>query len=105
LTVCNNLCPVDIQRRTTDLPTFQFRSAHAGSNSLDDKTFFKLGNRTDNNDYRPAQWASRVDIFAQADELDAEMSQLVEQEVANASRYPVERGYEHDVETMSPSIC
>jgi hypothetical protein len=56
---------------------------------------------------RPAQWASRVDIFAQADELDAEMSQLVEhfQEVANASRYPVERGYEHDVETMSPGIC
>ncbi len=38
---------------------------------------FKLGNRTDNHDYRSAEWASRINIFAQADELDAEMAQFV----------------------------
>jgi hypothetical protein len=54
-----------------------------------------------------AEWASRVDISAQANELDVEMAQFVEyfQEVANASQHPVERGYEHDVEAMPSSIC
>jgi hypothetical protein len=49
---------------------------------------------------------SGVDIFAQANELDVEMAQFVEhfQEMANASRHPIERGYKHDVEAMPPSI-
>jgi hypothetical protein len=101
------LYPVYIQRGTTNSSSFQFRSPHAGSNSLDDKTIFELGYRADNHDYRPAEWASRVNIFAQANELDAEMSQLVEhfQEMANASRHPIEGSNEHDVEAMAPSIC
>jgi hypothetical protein len=35
------------------------------------------------------------------------MSQLVEhfQEMANASRHPIEGSNEHDVEAMAPSIC
>jgi len=50
---------------------------------------------------------SRVNIFAQANELDVEVAQFVEyfQEMANASRHPIERRNEHDVEAMSPSIC
>jgi hypothetical protein len=105
--VRNNRNSVNVEWSAAYSPTFQPRSAHPRLHAFGNQRTFKLGNRTDNHDYRPAQWASRVDIFAQADELDAEMSQLVEhfQEVANASRYPVERGYEHDVETMSPGIC
>jgi hypothetical protein len=105
--VGNNRNSVDVERRSTNSSSFHFRSPHTGANALDDKTFFKLGNRTDNNDYRPAQWASRVNIFAQTNELDAEMGQLVEyfQEMANASRHSIEGSNEDDVEAMAPGIC
>ena len=103
----DNLCPVDAERRSTDSSAFQLRSAHSCSNPFDDQTFLKLRNRTHNHDYRTAQRASRVNIFAQANELDVEVAQFVEyfQEMANASRHPIERRNEHDVEAMSPSIC
>ena len=106
-TVCNNRTSVDVEWRSTDSPTFQFRSPHAGSNSLDDKTFFQFGNRTDNHDYRPAERASCVDIFPETDELDFEVAQFIEhfQEMAGTSCDSIERSNEHDIEAMPSSIC
>ncbi|MGC1829686.1 MAG: hypothetical protein WA663_04670, partial [Candidatus Acidiferrales bacterium] len=45
--ICNNQLPVDIERCPADSPAFQFRSAHSGSNPLDDQASFKLRNRPD----------------------------------------------------------
>jgi hypothetical protein len=104
--VANNLRSIDLERRTTYSSTFQFRSSHPGFDSFDDQTLLELGNRTHNHDDRSTQWTGRVDIFADADELDLEVVQLVEhfQEMADISSDAVKRRNDHNVKSVSPSI-
>jgi hypothetical protein len=104
--VSNDFCTVNVERRTTNSSAFQFRSTHSSPDALDNERALQLGNRTDNHDYRTAQRASRVDIFAQADELDVEVAQFVEhfQEMADTPCHSIESSNEHDIEAMPPSI-
>ncbi len=67
-----------VQWIAADVPAFEPGSAHAGAHSLDDQVAFELGDRTDDDDDGPAQRAGRVDLFAEADELDIDAVQLVQ---------------------------
>ena len=55
--VANNLISVDVKWRAAYSSAFQFRSAHSGSNSLDDQTLLELGNSTHDHDDRSTERA------------------------------------------------
>jgi len=61
-----------------DVPAFEPGPPHAGAHPLDDQVAFKLRDRTDDDDDGPAQRAGRVDIFPEADELDVQVVERVQ---------------------------
>jgi len=65
--VGDNLLSIDIQPCSSDLSSFEPRSAHATFRPLDNETPFKFGNRTDNDNHGPTQWPAGVDVFPEAD--------------------------------------
>jgi hypothetical protein len=89
------------------MATFEAGAPHAGADPLDDQVAFELGDGPDDDYDRPAQWAVRVDLFAEADELDAEPVQLVEhfEEMLHRAGDPV-RGPDQDhAETAAASVA
>jgi hypothetical protein len=66
------------QRVAADMAAFEAGAAHAGSDPLDDQVALQLRDGADDNDQGTAQRPSRVDLLAEADELDVEPAQLVE---------------------------
>src|SRR5664280_457627 len=69
---------VQNQRLTADVLTFETGAPHAGAHPFDDQTAFKLSDGADDHDDSPAQRAAGVDVFPEADVLDADPIQLVE---------------------------
>jgi hypothetical protein len=61
-----------------DLPPFEPSTAHAGPDPLDDQVTFQLGDSADDDHDRPAQRTAGVDLLSEADELDVDPIQLVE---------------------------
>src|SRR6516162_5110123 len=70
--------PVEIERPTADVPAFHLGPPHAGTNPLDNKVAFEFRDRSDDDHDGAAQRAARVDLLAEADELDVEPVQFVE---------------------------
>jgi hypothetical protein len=97
---------VNPQRRAPDLPSFHPRPPHTRLDSFDYGLPLDLRDCAHDDDHRPTERASGVDVLSQADKLDAEMIQFVEhfQEVADVSRYPVERGHEHNVKAAASRV-
>jgi hypothetical protein len=97
---------VNTQRRTTDLPSFQPRPPHSCLDPFHNRLPLDLSYRANDYDHSPAKRTSCVDVFSQADELDAEVVKFIEhfQEMAHISRNPVERGHENNVEAVPPRI-
>src|ERR1700746_2315237 len=62
----------------SDVTSFELGAPHAGAHPLDDQVAFKLGDRPDDDHDGTSQWSARVDLFAEADELDVEPVQLIE---------------------------
>src|ERR1035437_367594 len=81
---------VQYQRLTADVLTFEPGAPHAGAHPFDDQTAFKLSDGADDHDDGTAQRAAGVDVFPEADILDADAIQLVEhiEEVFNRSGDP-----------------
>ena len=82
-------CPtVDREGLPTDVTALELGSPHAGSHALDDQVAFEFGDRTDDHDDGPAERAGRVDAFAEADELDVQPVELVQdlEEMPGGSR-------------------
>ena len=77
------------------------------SNPLDDKAAFEFGDGADDDDDGAAQRAAGVDLFAETEELDAQVIKFVEcfQEVPNTPGQPVACPDQHDVETATTSIA
>jgi len=69
---------VEYQRLAPDVLAFEPCAPHAGAHSLDDQVAFKLGDFADDDNDGPAQRAACIDIFPEADVLDLEMIQFVE---------------------------
>jgi hypothetical protein len=61
---------VEVQWLASDVLALELGPPHAGADPLDDETPLELGDDPDDHDDRPAQRASGVDLFAEADELD-----------------------------------
>src|SRR5664280_2892778 len=78
LTVLLDSRTVQYQRLTADVLTFEPGAPHAGAHPFDDQTAFKLSDGADDHDDSPAQRAAGVDVFPEADVLDADPIQLVE---------------------------
>jgi len=69
---------IEIESRPSDVPAFKTSAPHAGADSLDDQIAFKFRDRSDDHNDGAAQRAARIDLFAEADELDVEPVELVE---------------------------
>jgi hypothetical protein len=97
---------IDVEWSAPDTPAFELRSPHAGTNTLDNKVTFELGDGSDDDHHRSAQWSTGVDVLAEADELDVEMGQLVEhfQEVPRRTGDTIEGPDQHDVEVTAAGI-
>jgi hypothetical protein len=66
------------QRISTDMLAFEPCAPHAGAHPLDDQAAFQLGDGTDDDHDGPAQRAASIDIFPEADVLDLETTELVQ---------------------------
>ena len=76
--VPDNRRTVNVERRTPYPPSLQLRSTHSRFDPFDDEAALQLRNGSDDYDHRTTQWPSCVDVFAEADELDAEVIQFVQ---------------------------
>lgn len=77
-TVSQDRFAIDLKRCTADPPAFQSGAPHTGTDTLDDQVALELGDGTDDDHDRSAEWTAGVNVLSEADELDAEMVQLVE---------------------------
>jgi len=62
----------------SNVPAFELGPPHADAHSLDDQAALQLRDRPDDDHDRPAQGTTRVDLLAEADELDVETDQFVQ---------------------------
>ena len=76
---------IEYQSFPPDMPAFELGPPHAGAHPLDDQTALQFRDGTDDDNNRPAQGPTGVDLFAEADELDIQTIQLVQhfEEVLN----------------------
>ncbi len=88
------------------MPAFQARPSHAAADALDDQGSFELCDGTDDDDDGAAQRAARVDLLAEADELDAEPVELVEhfEEVPCRSGDPIAGPDQHHIEAAAAAV-
>ena len=98
--------PIYIQWPAADVPAFEPGPAHAGPDPFDDQVALELGDGADDDHDGAAQRAARVDLLAEADELDVQVVELVEhlQEVADGPGDPVRGPDQHDLEPAAASI-
>ncbi len=61
---------VEDKWHASDVPAFEPGAPHTGADPLDDQIAFKLGYCSDDDDDGAAQWAARVDLLAERNELD-----------------------------------
>src|SRR5664280_531324 len=78
LTVLLDSRTVEYQRLAADVLTFETSAPHAGAHPFDDQTAFKLSDGADDHDDGASQRAAGIDVFPEADVLDADPIQLVE---------------------------
>jgi len=69
---------VDLYRVAADLTALKMGAPHAGTHPLDDEIAFQLGDCADDDHDVPAQRAAGVDVFLEADVLDLETTELVQ---------------------------
>ena len=77
-TIAADCLSIDSDRLPADVPPFKPGSPHAGFHSLDDQVALELGDRADDDHDGPAQRARGIDRLAEANELDVEPIELIE---------------------------
>ena len=53
---------IDVEWAAADVPSFELRSAHAGTDAFDDQASFQFGDRADDDNDRPPEWKPAVSI-------------------------------------------
>ncbi len=106
ITIMKDRQSIDIERSSTDVPSFQLGAPHAGAHPFDDEIALELGDGADDHDHRPAEWPAGVDILAERDELYVEVVELVEdlEEVPGRAGDAIEGPDQHDIETVLAGI-
>jgi hypothetical protein len=89
--ITNNLLPIDIQPRTTDLATFKLCTSHTAFDTLDHQRSFQFRNRRDDSHEQTPHRIPGRHTFSAADELDPQAIQLVDylEEIPGAPRNAV----------------
>jgi hypothetical protein len=97
---------IDVERPAADVPAFEFRPAHAGTDPLDDERAFQFRDDADDGDDGAAEWPAGVELFTERDELKVEMVQLIEhfQEVANGAGQSVAGPDHHHIEVAAAGV-
>ena len=106
VTITKNRLAIDVEGLATDVPAFEFGTAHPGADALDDQVAFEFCDRADDHDDGSAECSAGVDIFAERDELDAEATQFIEdfQIVSNRAGDAIARPDYDDVELAAASV-
>jgi len=106
LTVPEDGGPVQSQRFAPDVPAFELGASHAGAHPLDDQVALEFSDCPDNDDDRPAQWPSRIDLLSEADELDVEAVQLIQhvEEVFDGPGDAIGGSDQDDIELATPAV-
>src|SRR5450755_2888392 len=86
--------------RTPNVPAFQLGTTQSCFHAFDDQRAFKFGNGGDDYNHGAAQGAARVEILPEADELDIEPVQFVQdfEEVLGGTSESVAGPDQHDIE-------
>ena len=97
---------VEVQRLASDVLAFELGPPHAGPHPLDDEAALEFSDGADDDDDRPAQRAAGVDLLAEADELDVQPVQLVQdfEEVLRRPGDPVASPDQDDIEPAAAGI-
>jgi hypothetical protein len=69
---------IEDQRISADVLSFKPGAPHAGAHSLDDQVAFQLGDCADDDHDGPAQRTASIDILPEADVLDFQPVQFVQ---------------------------
>ena len=69
---------VKLKRFSPDVTAFEPGPPHAGADPLDNQVALELGDGSDDDHHGSAQRPARVDLFAEADELDVQPVQFIE---------------------------
>ena len=106
VTITKNRLAIDVEGLATDVPAFEFRPTHAGSDAFDDQRSFQFGDRTDDHDDGSAECSAGIDIFAERNELDAQATQFIEdfQIVSNRAGDAIARPDDNDIELAAASV-
>src|SRR5258708_39266464 len=90
--IAKNAGTIDLEWPPADVPAFEAGATHAGPDPFDDQAAFELGDGSDDHHHGPSQRSASVDVFSEADELDRQMIDLVEdfKEVPNRPGHPIE---------------
>jgi hypothetical protein len=78
LTVAEHGITIELEWTSSDVAAFKTRPAHTGADPLDDQAPFEFGDGADDDDQGSAQGTAGVDLLAEADELDVDAVQLIE---------------------------
>ena len=105
-TIMKNRLAIDVEGLAADVPAFEFRPTHAGSDAFDYQRSFQLGDCADDHDDGSAECATGIDIFAERNELDAEPTQFIEdfQIVSNRAGDAIARPDDNDIELAAASV-
>ena len=69
---------VEFECWAADVTPFELGAPHAGADALDDQVAFELRDGADDDDDGSAQRAARIDLFAEAYELDSQMVEFIQ---------------------------
>jgi hypothetical protein len=97
---------VNGDRLPADMPAFELCPAHACADPLDDQVALEFSDRADDYDYGPAQQARCVDLLTEADELDVEPVQFVEdlKEMPGGACDPIRSSDQDNIELAAAGI-
>ena len=105
--VPKNSDPVDLDWTPADMPALQPCAAHSCSHPCDDKVAFQFFDGADDDDDGPPQWATRVEVLPEADELDLQMVESIQhlEEVPDGPGDPVRSPHQHHLEAAAAGIA
>ena len=106
LAVSMDLLAVEFQRTTSDGAAFELSSPHTGTDSLDDQAAFEFSDRSDDDDDGSTQRSAGVDLLSEADELDVQPVQIVQdiEEVPSGACDAIARPDQDNIELAAASI-
>jgi len=97
---------VEFQRTTSDRTAFELGPPHAGTNPLYDQAAFQFSDRSDDNYDGPSQRTAGIDLLPEADELDVQSVQIIQniEEVPSGACDPIACPDQDNIELAAASI-